>query len=529
MTSILPAIRAGAFCIMLLAISEVSQAAPAQSSDISGTWIAKVTTPVGAMDFVYRLKVTDGQLTGSQATPAGESSIVDGQIQGDQFKFTVLFNSFGAPQKIGGSGRVVGDTLLIVPAVPPLPPAAVGAEAPALQPLVFRRGFAPANTEVDAFDYKSLPAVKLPDLKPVAYNGLAKTPPMGWNSWNKFGVRISDQIVREMADAMVAAGMKDAGYTYINIDDGWQGHRDPEGRLQANANFPDMKALADYVHAKGLKLGIYSSPGPRSCAGFDASYGHEEIDAKTWAAWGIDYLKYDWCSARRVWKDSGDMRAVYQRMGEALRKSGRPIVFSLCQYGLAGVQGWGRLVGGNLWRTSDDIQDRWQRMAAIGFSQSPLAPFAGRGHWNDPDMLEVGNGKMTADEYRTHFSLWALLAAPLIAGNDLRDMSAETREILMNREVIDVDQDSLGKQGTQVFKEGDTEVWSRPLRRSARAVALFNRGAAPADMSVKWAALGVKSPRHVRDLWTHLDLVADAEGYSASVPSHGVVLLRVAP
>jgi alpha-galactosidase len=524
--SISSAIRFHALVCLLVGSA---QCASAQTADIGGTWIAKVTTPVGAMDFVYRLKVTEGQLSGSQVTPVGESAIVDGQIQGDQFKFTVLFDTFGAPQKLAGSGRIVGDTLLIVPAVPPLPAAAPGAVAPTLQPLVFRRGFPAVNTAVDAVDYKSLPAVKLPDLKTVAYNGLAKTPPMGWNSWNKFGIHISDKIVREMADAMVASGMKDAGYTFINIDDGWQGHRDAQGRLQANASFPDMKALADYVHAKGLKLGIYSSPGPRSCAGFDASYGHEEIDAKSWAAWGVDYLKYDWCSARRVWKDGGDMRAVYQRMGEALHNSGRPIVFSVCQYGLAGVQEWGPLVGGNLWRTSDDIQDRWQRMASIGFSQSPLARFAGRGHWNDPDMLEVGNGNMSADEYRTHFSLWALLAAPLIAGNDLRDMSADTRELLTNREVIEVDQDSLGKQGALVLKEGDTEIWSKPLRRSALAVGLFNRGTASAAMSVKWAALRIKSRRHVRDLWTHTDVAADADGYSVSVPPHGVVLLRVTP
>jgi alpha-galactosidase len=296
--------------------------------------------------------------------------------------------------------------------------------------------------------------------------------------------------------------------------------------LQPNPHFPDMKALAAYVHGKGLKLGIYSSPGPRTCGGFEGSYGHEEIDARTWAEWGIDYLKYDWCSASRVWKDES-MQAVYQRMGEALRKTGRPIVYSLCQYGRAGVQQWGPTVGGNLWRTTFDIRDAWESMAGIGFSQSDLAPAAKPGHWNDPDMLEIGNGGMSADEYRTHFSLWALLAAPLIAGNDLRAMSDETKAILLNREAIQVNQDALGHAASRVKAEGDTEVWMRPLTGGEYAVGLFNRGASATDVRLAWADLKLSGALRVRDLWAHADRGRVADSFTANVPAHGVVMLRL--
>ena len=255
---------------------------------------------------------------------------------------------------------------------------------------------------------------------------LAATPPMGWNSWNHFAEKVDDATVRAQADALVSSGMRDAGYLYVNIDDTWEGERDAAGVIHPNAKFPDMKALADYVHSKGLKLGIYSSPGPKTCAGYAGSYGHEEQDAQTYAAWGIDYLKYDLCTlgeqlekvepaeARRI------MRAAYDKMHQALLKTGRPLVYSLCEYGYDSVWRWGASVGGNSWRTTGDIADNYARMAEIGFGQAGLASFAAPGHWNDPDMLEVGNGGMTIPEYRAHFSLWALLAAPLIAGNDVR-------------------------------------------------------------------------------------------------------------
>jgi len=255
---------------------------------------------------------------------------------------------------------------------------------------------------------------------------LAARPPMGWNSWNHFKSKVDDATIRAQADAMVSTGMRDAGYTYINIDDTWEGDRDAQGNIQTNSKFPDMKALADFVHSKGLKLGIYSSPGPKTCAKYEGSYGHELQDARTYAAWGIDYLKYDLCGLRDQMKAAPTPEAAhqvmieaYKKMHDALKSTGRPIVYSLCQYGNDAVWEWGASVGGNLWRTTGDISDKYASMEEIGFRQAGLARFAGPGHWNDPDMLEVGNGGMNADEYRTHMSLWAMLAAPLLAGNDL--------------------------------------------------------------------------------------------------------------
>jgi alpha-galactosidase len=354
----------------------------------------------------------------------------------------------------------------------------------------------------------------------------AKTPPMGWNSWNHFAEKITDAIVRQQADAMVSSGMRDAGYTYINIDDTWEAGRDADGRILTNEKFPDMKALADYVHSKGLKLGIYSSPGPKTCAGYEGTFGHEAQDARTYAAWGIDYLKYDWCSARKQGLDPV-MQQTYRKMHDALQATGRPIVYSLCQYGDQQVWRWGASVGGNLWRTTGDIEDRWESMATIGFGQNGLEKYAGPGHWNDPDMLEVGNGGMNNEEYKTHFSLWAMLAAPLLAGNDLTKMTPETIAILTNKEVIAVDQDPAGKQGYRVAQEGPFEVWMRPLADGSKAVGLFNRFHAPAAMTVRFADIGVKGPAAVRDLWAHQDLGTFTDAFSATVPRHGVVLVRV--
>ncbi|HKE56545.1 MAG TPA: glycoside hydrolase family 27 protein, partial [Pyrinomonadaceae bacterium] len=342
----------------------------------------------------------------------------------------------------------------------------------------------------------------------------------------KFAGRVDDATVRTIADAMASSGMKEAGYVYINIDDTWEAGRDAQGNIQTNKKFPDMKALADYVHSKGLKLGIYSSPGPNTCAGYEGSYAHEEQDARTYAAWGIDYLKYDWCGARTLYTDE-EMPGIYQKMGDALLKTGRPIVYSLCQYGRLDVWKWGADVGGNLWRTTGDIRDTWDSMSGIGFRQNDLAPWAKVGHWNDPDMLEIGNGGMSDTEYKTHMSLWAMLAAPLLAGNDLRNMTPETLAILTNREVIAIDQDKLGQQGKQVWKSGDQEIWTRPLAAEATAVAVFNRAKEEAKVTVKWADLGLAKKKSVRDLWLRQDVAAaDAES-SVTVPGHGVVLLRV--
>ena len=286
-----------------------------------------------------------------------------------------------------------------------------------------------------------------------------------------------------------------------------------------------MKALADYVHSKGLKLGIYSSPGPRTCASYPGSYGFEEQDAKTFAAWGIDYLKYDWCGARLIYKNDA-LQPVYQKMGDALQAIGRPIIYSLCEYGMGSVEKWGPNVGGNLWRTTGDIRDAWDSMIENVEKQVPTAAYAGPGHWNDPDMLEVGNGHMTDDEYRTHMSLWALVASPLLAGNDIRSMTDVTKSILLNKEVIAIDQDPLGKQASPV-KNGDLETWLKPLADGSVAVGVVNLGSSAANATIKPADLGFSKVKGARDLWAHADVSFQAEGYSAMVPSHGVLLLRV--
>jgi alpha-galactosidase len=362
---------------------------------------------------------------------------------------------------------------------------------------------------------------------------VAATPAMGWNSWNHFAKRVSDKDVRAAADAIVSSGMKDAGYIYVNIDDAWEADkRDAQGNIHSNSKFPDMKALADYVHSKGLKIGIYSGPGPRTCGGYLGSYQHEEQDAKTYAAWGIDYLKYDLCSYHEIMQKEapGDqvkqyqmMHAAYEKMHKALVATGRPIYFSLCQYGWDSVWKWGPTVGGNSWRTTDDIQDNYMSMSNIGFAQAGLAKYAAPGHWNDPDMLEVGNGKMKYNEYLTHMSLWAILAAPLLAGNDLSQMSAETKSILMNKDVIAIDQDSLGKQGDRVSAEGPFEVWSKPLKDGSIAVGLFNRGHDAEQMSLPLQKLGLSAGSKIRNVWNPTD-----SGHGPwMIPEHGVVLLII--
>ena len=367
----------------------------------------------------------------------------------------------------------------------------------------------------------------LPEVKALPDNGLARTPPMGWNSWNRFGCKIDDKTVREIAAAMVSSGMKDAGYQYVNIDDCWQGTRASDGTIRSNERFPDMKALAAYVHSQGLKIGIYSSPGPKTCAGYEGSYGHEQRDAKTYAEWGFDYLKYDWCSADKVYKPA-QMKAAYEKMALALRATGRPIVYSLCQYGLQKVWEWGAQAGGNLWRTTGDIEDNWKSMSRLGFElQSGLERFVEPGQWNDPDMLEIGNGGMTRTEYRTHMTLWAILAAPLLAGNDLRSMTTETKEILTQHGVIAVNQDKLGLRGYRIAKEGQTEVWAKPLVDNRWAIGMFNRSEEPQIVVAKWTDLGKHHAYYVRDVWTNKALGKQRKSWSAEVPPHGCVLLRI--
>ena len=297
-----------------------------------------------------------------------------------------------------------------------------------------------------------------------------------------------------------------------------------------------MKALGDYIHSKGLKFGIYSSPGAKTCAGYAGSLDHEEQDARQYAAWGVDFLKYDLCYFQDEMRKAGSraaardlMIAAYRKMGAALQGTGRPILYSLCQYGLEEPWKWGPAVGATMWRTTDDIDDSYGRMSAIGFSQAGLSGFAGAGHWNDPDMLEIGNGKMTEDEYRTHMSLWALLAAPLLAGNDLSHMTASDRRILTNKDAIAVDQDSLGLQGERLRQAGDLDVWIRKLSRGRVAVGLFNRAWSPRDVSVDLAEIGFPTGAPLRDVWKEQDLGRHTGVFTDTVPRHGVTLLIVSP
>jgi len=359
---------------------------------------------------------------------------------------------------------------------------------------------------------------------------------MGWNSWNKFACNVNEALVRGAADAMVSSGMRDTGYVYVVIDDCWQGKRDASGNIEADAvKFPSgIKALADYIHGKGLKFGIYSDAGTKTCGGFPGSRGHEFQDAARYAAWGVDYLKYDWCNT-----DSQDAQSSYLTMSQALQATGRPIVFSMCEWGNAKPWLWARNIG-NLWRTTGDIADQWDGMHTNGYSmgllkivdmQADLAPYAGPGHWNDPDMLEVGNGGMTDSEYRAHFSLWAMMAAPLIAGNDLANMTAPTKAILMNKDVIAVDQDPLGAAGTRVWKDGDAEVWARPLKGGGRAVVLLNRGTEARNIQVTWEQLNYPAglTAKLRDLWQHKDLAPARGSAGAVVAGHAVVMLTIRP
>src|SRR5438874_2550152 len=475
--------------LFLLATLVVALATAQQSptEPLTGNWAVRSPNNDGTFRTTYlNLKQEGARITGTIRVTQFYYHISESTGGPEGFTITGSMMDGKSERKVQYEGKLVGGELHISTRRRPTdkPTEMVAVRAPAGE------GALP-------------PRNPLPALRKVADNGLARTPPMGWNSWNKFASRVDDATVRSIADAMASNGMKAAGYRYINIDDTWEAGRDAQGNIQTNKKFPDMKALADYVHSKGLKLGIYSSPGPNTCAGYEGSYAHEEQDAKTYAGWGIDYLKYDWCGVRNLYTDQ-EMQAVYQKMGDALRASGRPIVYSLCQYGRNDVWKWGPDVGGNLWRTTGDIRDTWDSMTNIGFNQDQLAAFAAPGHWNDPDMLEIGNGGMTDTEYRTHMSLWSMLAAPLIAGNDLRDMTPAIHDILTNKEVIAIDQDPAGKQATRISKSGDQEIWIRPLSGGAQAVALFNRTKDDAKMTLKWSDLGITSkPKRVRDLWAH--------------------------
>ncbi|MPY60216.1 NPCBM/NEW2 domain-containing protein [Streptomyces spongiae] len=378
----------------------------------------------------------------------------------------------------------------------------------------------------------SAPALASPSAYPAAPapdDGLALTPPMGFNNWNSTHCRaeFNEAMVKGIADLFVEKGLKDAGYEYVNLDDCWAlPQRDPDGKLVPDpVRFPNgIKAVADYVHSKGLKFGIYTSAGTKTCnsAGFPGALGHEYSDARQFADWGVDYLKYDNCNNQGV-----DAKLRYTTMRDALRATGRPIVYSLCEWGQNKPWEWASDVG-QLWRTTGDISDNWGSMLSILKKNLPLAPYAGPGNWNDPDMLEVGNGGMTDTEYRTHFSMWSIMAAPLLIGSDLRSASDETFDILSNREVIAVDQDPLGEQGTVLSSDGGRWVVAKEMKDGSRAVALFNETGSAQRISTTAAAVGLpdSDAYTLRDLWQHKSYNT-AGRISATVPAHGTVLFRV--
>ncbi len=377
------------------------------------------------------------------------------------------------------------------------------------------------------------------------FENLALTPPMGWNSWNKFGCDVNEKLIRDVGDAMVSSGMRDAGYQYIVIDDCWHGKRDDRGFIHPDRDrFPSgMKTLADYIHSQGLKLGIYSDAGDKTCGGRPGSRGHEYQDALSYAEWGIDYLKYDWCNTEGLRAEG-----AYTTMRDALRAAGRPVVFSLCEWGNNKPWEWAKTIG-HLWRTTGDIyncfdcvQDHgtWKQwgMLQILDMQKDLRVHAGPGHWNDPDMMEVGNG-MSDSEDRAHFSMWSMLAAPLIAGNDLRNMKQQTHDILTNREVIAVDRDSLGIQGFKYTAKDGLETWFKPLKDDSWAVCFLNRGSVPHQVDFDWKKQMVSDdvskrefdPRRtsyqIRDLWLKKSLGTTEIPLKATVPGHDVLLVQL--
>jgi alpha-galactosidase len=402
---------------------------------------------------------------------------------------------------------------------------------------------------------------------------IALTPPMGWNSWNCFAAAVSEDRVKRAADAMVKSGLINHGWTYINVDDYWQNHRnskdptlhgdfrDTNGFIVPNSRFPDMKGLADYIHGLGLKAGLYSSPGPWTCGGCTGSYQHEDQDAQTYARWGFDYLKYDWCSygavadgqdptspristfgqGRRGRTDLATAVHPYEVMGKALRAQPRDIVYSLCQYGMSDVWKWGGSVNGNCWRTTGDITDTWRSMSNIGFKQDREAPYAKPGNWNDPDMLIVGQvgwgnlhpTRLTVDEQYTHISLWCLLSAPLLIGCDMEKFDDFTLNLLSNDEVLALDQDALGKEATCVFTNEVVRAYAKPLEDGGQAIGFFNLGTSQSNLNfTQFAPAGLAGKLHVRDLWRQKDLAdvnADGGTLPIIIPAHGVVLYKFTP
>ncbi len=369
---------------------------------------------------------------------------------------------------------------------------------------------------------------------------LALTPPLGWNSWNAYGHNVTENHVRAAAEGMVESGLADFGYQYINVDDSWAGCRNEQGEIQPNEKFIDMKTLGDYIHSLGLKYGIYSSPGPLTCGNREGSYKHEFQDADTYAKWGVDYLKYDWCSYNAILKEKTleEYKKPYQLMRDALDQTNRDIVYAACQYGQGNIWEWASEISAQMWRTGGDIDDNWATLLQIVFSQVGLEEYAGPGHWNDPDMMVLGKlgwstvtrpTKLNPHEQMSHVTFWVILAAPIVLGCELKELDAFTLDLLTHEEVLSVHQDYPGKQGWRLKSTPEEEIWIRPLSDGSWVVGFFNLGLFKTPMAISWNLLGLEKPSSVRNIWERKDLGIFAEGFKAEVPSHGVIFIKVQP
>lgn len=501
-----------------------SQAFATEVGQLAGIWLVESNSPQGMIPQVIELDLNEQGLSGDWQSVTHwpwrySGAIKEVAIDQDSLSFKVFHGTW--PGMVW-RGHIQDENHFIM--------TLIGKDNLPIKTRQFRRISTKELAQVQDqaprdFITQKLP---LPEVRDLPSNGLALTPPMGWNSWNVFKETIDDKTVRETANALVSSGLRDAGYVYVSIDDGWQGQRDTMGVLHPNSKFPDMKALADYLHQRGLRFGIYTSPGPETCAGYTGSHGHEVQDARTFAQWGIDLIKFDWCSADDIYKTQAEMQAVYQKMGAALLATHRQIVYSLCQYGEFDVGSWGRKVSGNLWRTGNDSVsgDQWTAISAR-FDSDGNPQDSGPGGWNDPDMMLIGLGGLTMEEARTHMTLWAMLAGPLFLGNDLRSMTPETKDVLLNHQIIAIDQDPLGVQGKRVQKSGDVETWTKPLSDGSTAVAVFNRGDSKAGIPVQWSQLGLGGRRSKRELWTGDELHTRQDFSVVDIPRHGVRIFRV--
>jgi alpha-galactosidase len=416
----------------------------------------------------------------------------------------------------------------VTPAAPATPMPEIASAAPPPEPPPPEP---PAHMRYVPPPVSSTPAAKLPlpSVSPVQANMSLLTPPMGWATREKLGTTIDDVAIRQAADGLDETGLRAAGYTYLEIDDGWQGERGADGEMRSNPEFPNMKALGDYIHSKGLKFALMTSVAPQSCAGYTGSYGHEAEDAKTFASWGVDILVYDWCGAEKIYTTQPEMQAAYQKMATVLKDSGRNMVLEIAADGQFNVANWGPRAGANIWRTGKDLDDKFAAVMDAGFAiTGALGPDRPR-FWNDPGLLQSGNGGMTADEYRAQFNLWAVLGAPLMLGNDVRIMRRETLDLLTNKEVIAINQDALGRQGIRVSSTPNIGVWAKPLSNGGVAVVFINRGNASAPAAVSWEQLGIKGPMQVRDVWWHETIGMANDRYAVFLTAHASLLLVLSP